>query len=228
MCFSAPASFAAAAVLAVAGVMTVREAKQPSRLPLAVIPILFCIQQIAEGFFWLVQTDAIAPQWERPSMLLFLVFAQVVWPVWVPLSMLLPEQNKKRRKLMWLLLGAGLLFALHAGYSLFTYPVQGFVMDNHIAYRINFPGNGWKWLRPTVYLSVTLLPALISSVRRMPLLGIAILISFIVTFMLYPDHVISIWCYFAAIISVVVLYILKARDTSETEMQMATPVTKIR
>ena len=53
MCFSSNASFGASAVLAVVGVVAIAKAKNtPGRL-FAAIPIIFSIQQFAEGMLWL-------------------------------------------------------------------------------------------------------------------------------------------------------------------------------
>ena len=54
MCFSASASFIAAAALATTGVATLRMASRPSELPFAAVPLLFGIQQFIEGLTWLV------------------------------------------------------------------------------------------------------------------------------------------------------------------------------
>jgi hypothetical protein len=55
MCFSAPVSFAASALLLSAGLYSLRLASQnnPRYLPLAAIPIAFGIQQACEGWVWL-------------------------------------------------------------------------------------------------------------------------------------------------------------------------------
>ena len=53
MCFSATGSFAVAAGLAGIGAVAVCRTKPPSHRLFAVIPLLFAIQQIAEGMVWL-------------------------------------------------------------------------------------------------------------------------------------------------------------------------------
>ena len=55
---------------------------------------------------------------------------------------------------------------------------------------------------------VTVLPTFISSIPRMWSVGLPIAVSFLVAKALYPDYIISIWCYFAAIISVLVIFLL--------------------
>lgn len=58
---------------------------------LAAVPLMFAAQQVTEGIVWLTIGD----QSERPENLaavaVFLVFALVVWPLWVPLSLLKAE-----------------------------------------------------------------------------------------------------------------------------------------
>ena len=49
MCFSATASFTAGVALLVVGTATARLASGRAELPLAVIPVLFGIQQLIEG-----------------------------------------------------------------------------------------------------------------------------------------------------------------------------------
>lgn len=49
MCFSAGASFAAGTALSIVGVLTVRNSRGARELPLALIPLLFGVQQLTEG-----------------------------------------------------------------------------------------------------------------------------------------------------------------------------------
>src|SRR5258708_7431556 len=89
MCFSAQASFAASAALLPAGVYCVGS---PLRwrwgmLLLALVPLAFSVQQFAEGLVWrgLEQGDALLVQ---NASVLFLFFAIVFWPFWIPLSLI--------------------------------------------------------------------------------------------------------------------------------------------
>ena len=53
MCFSAGASFGAAAVLSIVGAVAVIKAKTIPQGLFAAIPFIFSIQQVAEGMLWL-------------------------------------------------------------------------------------------------------------------------------------------------------------------------------
>ncbi len=98
MCFSAGASFTAGAVLTVIGVVSIRESHERQQIPFASIPLLFAIQQIFEGFVWLSFTnpDFAFTRWVSAYMFIFI--AQVVWPFWVPFSILMLEHSFGYRK----------------------------------------------------------------------------------------------------------------------------------
>ena len=53
MCFSATASFAAGTALSAVGGLTLRKSQGKVELPLALVPLLFGVQQFSEGFLWL-------------------------------------------------------------------------------------------------------------------------------------------------------------------------------
>src|SRR3954464_10641464 len=103
MCFSATGSFGVAAVIAGIGAVAAAQKKRPSHRMLAAVPLMFAGQQVAEGIVWLTIGD---PS-QRPAHLaavgVFLVFALVVWPVWVPLSLLKAERKPRRRRALGVL-----------------------------------------------------------------------------------------------------------------------------
>src|SRR5947209_3949007 len=85
MCFSAEASFAAGTALVPAGVYCLAAAarKKPAHLPLAAVPLLFGVQQFAEGVVWHALEHG-RPELVRPAALVFLFFALAFWPFWFP------------------------------------------------------------------------------------------------------------------------------------------------
>lgn len=68
----------------------------------------------------------------------------------------------------------------------------------------------------------TITPAFVSSVPRMWLFGIAVLLSYIVTAIFYADFIVSVWCFFAAVISALVYYILPSRSRAVEEINPVT------
>src|SRR5687767_3856596 len=124
MCFSSSASFIASAALFTVGVASIKAKSAPAQMPFAVIPLLFAFQQLCEGFLWLSFTNSEFSSWEKPSTYLFLIIAQIVWPFWVPYSVLLFEKDVKRKKALTILLGIGCFVSCYILYCLLFFPVQ--------------------------------------------------------------------------------------------------------
>jgi hypothetical protein len=209
MCFSASASFGASAVLATVGVASIRKVQTPSQLPFAAIPFLFAVQQFAEGLLWIALQDPAHRNWERGSTYIFLFFAQVVWPFLVPLSVLLMEKNRVRKRILFLFMAVGVFISFYLAYCITVFPAQAEIMGIHISYRFNYPFS-MGLLSGALYFIPTVLPPFFSSIKRMQLLGLTILISYAATLTFFPHHIISIWCYFAAALSVIVYSIVWA------------------
>lgn len=208
MCFSASASFVAGAVLFAGGVAAVKFSKNSRQLPLAVIPFIFSFQQFVEGMLWLSLTLPEFSGWKITFMYTFLIIAQVVWPTWVPFSIYRIEKKKKERKLLMILLIIGIVVSAALGYGLLTYPVDAAIRNYHIGYFLDVPSQ-FRVIPPIFYFIPTVFPAFVSSVKNMRSFGFAILISFVVTKIFYPENVISVWCYFAALMTILVVFILK-------------------
>ena len=89
----------------------------------------------------------------------------------------------------------------------------------HIDYGVNAPQQFLK-IAYLAYLAVTLLPFLITSKRKVWLLGAVIVVSYAVAAYFYSEYLLSVWCFFAAIISAVVWWIVgEARVTSRQQVQ---------
>src|SRR2546430_366407 len=98
MCFSAQASFAAAAFLLPGGVYCAGVAilRRPAYLPLAVVPFVFSVQQFCEGFVW-IGLDRGDAGLVTTAALAFLAFALGFWPFWVPFCVLFLEPRRTVR-----------------------------------------------------------------------------------------------------------------------------------
>ena len=104
MCFSPEASFAGGAIISVIGVATIRKVHKPSQILFAIIPIFFGLQQITEGLLWLTLPLTGYDMFQLISTYIFLTMAQVIWPVMIPLSVLLMEKSEKKKKILFALL----------------------------------------------------------------------------------------------------------------------------
>ena len=133
MCFSASASFIAAAALAASGVATLRLASRRSELPFAAVPMLFGIQQFIEGLIWLSFDNNLSVS---NSILTFgySIFSHVLWPIYVPFAVHLLERVHWRRQALLATQAVGMLVGLYLLYVLTQYPVTSRVLGQHIVY----------------------------------------------------------------------------------------------
>lgn len=213
MCFSAGASFGAGIILAIVGAGAIKEAKAPSQLMFAAIPLVFSIQQIIEGMVWLSFTNPAFLLWREQATYGFLVFAQVIWPAWVPLAILLMEKEKRRIRILEALSVLGIMVSVYLAFCLFSFPVRSEAANYHIAYFIDLPASiiSDKGL---FYIIVTVLSPFVSSTKKMWIFGLTILLSYLLTKFFFSQYVISVWCFFAAITSGTVFYILQRAGKS--------------
>lgn len=215
MCFSASASFAAGIILSAISVSTIKKVEKPSQIYFASIPLLFCIQQLSEGLLWLALTQSAYALFQNITTYIFLFFAQILWPFWLPFSLFKLEKNSRIKQKMKLFLGMGILVSFYLAYCLISFDVKAEIVGNHIFYNQDYPilfGN----YGDLIYIIATTVPPLISSVKHMWTLGVIIFSSYIITMLFYTDYVISVWCFFASIISVAVLYlIMQMKDSSK-------------
>jgi len=208
MCFSAGASFAGAAVISAIGIAAVREVHKPSQKLFATIPLFFAFQQVAEGVVWLSLKQGGDHSLQMAGAYIFLLMALVIWPMMIPMAVLRMEENIKKRKVMKWIFGAGLILSLYYAVCLVNLNVYPRINQFHIQYINDFP----KMLRHIafgIYGFVTIAPLFISSVKRVSIFGILIIISFVITGILYKEYLTSVWCFFASLISAVIYIIVR-------------------
>lgn len=208
MCFSPEASFSAAAVLTTIGIVTVKQVRQKRQLPFAVVPFLFAVQQFSEGILWLTLDKPSQYHWQISSAYFFLAFAQVVWPLWVPLSIAALETNPVRKKILVGLSVIGVIFSGLLAYGLIFYHSYVDLDCYHIHYVLMFPDYISK-ISIVAYPLSTVVPGLVSSFRRMRIMGIMLALSLILVELIYTKVVISVWCFFAALLSMYVYFIIR-------------------
>jgi hypothetical protein len=208
MCFSATASFVSGSVLTVAGAISLSSAKKNNQKLFAAIPMIFGIQQFLEGLLWLVLPDASNQEAIAILTFLFLFFAQVVWPLWVPLSVWVYEEDVKRKNTLLIFLIIGIFVAGYLAFCILNFDVSAVMKEHHIQYQLSFiqkivPISGW------LYFVTTVIPPFISTCHRLRILGTIIFLSFMVSKIYFNDYLISVWCFFAAILSILVILVVK-------------------
>jgi hypothetical protein len=202
MCFSATASFLTAAVVGGVGIIAITRTRNIRELPLASIPLFFAAQQFAEGGLWL--TLPVAPESAISSWLTqaYLVFALVFWPVFSPLAAFLVEPQQIRRRLIGICLAFGVVVAAYFLWLAVALPHSAEIVGAHISYRT---GSEAPVGAIGFYLLATTFGLLLSSHRTIVLLGLIVLAGYVATLYFYATAMTSVWCFFAAAASVVIV-----------------------
>src|SRR5271154_6653456 len=183
MCFSPQASFTAGIALTAIGVATVTKSKKNkgwSELPFAAIPLLFAAQQITEGFVWL-SLEYHWPGVQMISTFIYVIFAYVWWPLFIPLAIGLLEIVFWRKRIIQGLQCIGIAVGGYLLYYIVSYPIVARVVNSCIAYRIASPLD----LRPyaeVLYIIAALGPCFISSRTIANIFGAAAAASLLITY----------------------------------------------
>lgn len=208
MCFSASASFIAGAALTVVGVASVSQVRKPVHLVFASMPLFFAIQQICEGFVWLSLSDPNFVGWHVAVKYSFLVFAQIIWPFFIPLSFLLIEPDPKRRKIIRYFLSAGILGSGILTSRLLFFPAVAQIDGCHISYEIG-AYKAMQIVTGVLYIASIVIAPFFSSWRNGIVLAVVNVVSLVVTQVFYEAYLVSVWCFFAAIQSVIVFFVMR-------------------
>ncbi|MFO0966476.1 MAG: DUF6629 family protein [Gemmataceae bacterium] len=210
MCFSATASFAVSAALAPAGAYCLwRAARVNLRLiPFAALPLFFGAQQLCEGLVWhgLDHGDA---ELTRDASLAYLFFAVPFWPFWVPFSLFWAETRSRVRAFLLLMTSVALAYLwLYA--QIVAAPAQWLtteVLGHSIHYEFGslpafavIPQAAWR----IVYLVLICIPFLATRPGGVSARAAAVLVAaaFVVAYLFFWATFISVWCFFAAALSI--------------------------
>lgn len=186
------------------GVATVKKAKRKSEIPFAMIPLLFGIQQVVEGMLWLsFRFDS--PLLNVTMTYMFTLFSHVLWPMYVSFAIGLLETVAWRKKVIWAFQFIGIAVGLYLLYLVIRFPVTSEV-DEHIVY---VSPHFYKAPMMVLYLAATCVSSFFSSHKIINLFGVLALLFFMVAYWVHSVAFFSIWCFFAAVLSVVIYLYFK-------------------
>jgi hypothetical protein len=207
MCFSAEASFAVGGILVPTGVYCVQTVwtKNPRLIPIALIPLAFAVQQIAEGFVWtgLRHQDAALA---RSASLVFLFFALAFWPFWFAFLNAILETRPGRKRLF-----IGLSVLTSAWFWILFYPllvnpeILSIESVHHsLQYRYSELPVRQYIPRPALialYILSIAVPMMLGQnvFGKFPL--VFFLGSAVVAAVVFHYAFISVWCFFAAVLT---------------------------
>jgi Family of unknown function (DUF6629) len=221
MCFSVAASFSASAVLVPMGIYCVKKSVSLERpyWAFALLPLMFGIQQFFEGLVWL----AIEPDGggvTRLAALGYMFFSHLFWLIWIPFACYVVENSTIKRKVVFILIfiGAvhGLLMYIPLWFREDWLTVE--LVRQSIDYKATLLYDEYipRIIVRAFYALIILVPLLVASDRYIRIFGVIIATSVAISTVLFGYAFISIWCYFAAVLSFYIL-IMMLQKTKTTE-----------
>ena len=192
----------------VMGAVTTSRVRRGAEVPFALIPGLFGVQQLLEGALWLTFPDN-ASLVNSVLTHAYSFFSHVLWPTYVPIAVLLLEPETWRRKVLMAIAVAGTAVGLYLMYFLVTEPIVSEVVGRHISYK---SPHFYVAAVVTLYVLATCVSSLVSSCKTIRWFGAATFAALVAAYAFYAFWFISVWCFFAAVLSVIVLLHFRRRE----------------
>lgn len=208
MCFSAAASFAASAVLLPLGLYSVYKALKTNKdyLLFSFIPFIFSIHQFIQGLIWdTLHARSYVSLYH--SVLAFTFIAFFIWPFYIPLSIYAIEPNKRRKKIFLGLIFCGLALGLASYVPLLigVITVEVSIVKHSISYPVYQPVY-MQNIYTVFYALIVIISLFLSSIRKIRVFGILLLSAFLFSAVCYYYTITSVWCFFAALLSLYIIY----------------------
>ena len=186
-----------------AGALNLSEVKTKNELPFGSIPIFFGIQQTIEGVVWLSFSY---PVLNTIATYIYSIFANVLWPIFIPLSVFLVETDKNRKNILRMFFFVGISVGLYLLYFIFRNSVTSNIVGNSIYYKTP---ELYTSTIIAIYLIATCGSCLFSSHKIINMFGVIILFSFGIAAWFFIETFLSVWCFFSAILSILVYWHFK-------------------
>jgi hypothetical protein len=214
VCFSPEADLIGGIIVGGAGIDALRHVGHRREVALAALPVVFGIHQIIEAFTWWGLEGVVPASVGDAATWIYLAIAFLL-PVLVPIAVLSLEVNAARSRLVlpFVALGVGVSIMLLA--ALLTGPVSAEVAGRTIAYHASLEYGG---LLTALYVVATCGPLVLSSKTSVRVFGILNLATVTVLAWLMAARVISLWCAWAAVASIVIVIHFRTAKNPEPVM----------
>jgi hypothetical protein len=217
MCFSAEADLIAGAVVGGAGLEALRHVEDRRQLAIATLPVVFGAHQVIEAGVWW-GADGRAPACVADAATQGYLAIAFLLPLVVPLLLLFHEPSAaRRRRIVPLALVGGVVAAILLA-DLWDGPVVTTVHDRYISYDVGLDGGG---VIAVLYVAATCLPMLLVSNRRLRLFAVLNLAAVATLAWLLASGLISLWCAWAAVVSLLIVVEVRSSAARSRSAQTA-------
>ena len=210
MCFSPTADLVGSVVIGAIGVDVLRNVhRRHDHWAFAAQALRFGLHQFVETFVWWGLDGTVPHALGTVATWIYLLFAFVVLPTYVPVAIRALEPKGTRRRVMdgFVVLGAAVSVTLLV--AMFRGPVTASEAGHHISYGIDLP---LSVAIVAAYVVATCASALVSGFRQIALFGAINLAAVAVIAVLLINGFASVWCGWAAVTSAAIaLHVRRTR-----------------
>jgi hypothetical protein len=199
VCFSAQADVLGGVVVGAIGVDTIRHVRQRrGHVLLAALPLLLAWHQLDEAFVWWGLQGHVSAGVGRVATWLYLLFAFVVLPVYIPAAVLALEPPGRRRTWIAVCVALGAVVSIALLAAMVRGPVTAELGDRHLVYSTGLESGA---LIVAAYVVATCGALVFSGYRDVAVFGVGNLIAVAVLARVTLDGFASLWCAWAAVTS---------------------------
>jgi uncharacterized protein DUF6629 len=220
VCFSPQADFTASVLVGAVGVETLRRVRARRELLVGALPLAFALHQFTEGFVWLGLRGEVSGGLAHAATDIYVIYAYTVLPVIVPVGLYLIEPSSRRRHWVLPFIALGLLVGGYMLWQVTQYPIYASEQASCINYATNTP---LEVQAAVAYVIATCAPALLSSRRYLQWFGVVNLVGVAIAFSVREAEFTSVWCVYAALVSVLILEHFRRQRRLEGRMSSTRP-----
>jgi hypothetical protein len=214
MCFSPQADLVGGLVIGAIGVsVAINVHRRRDHLAFAALPLLFAAHQLTEAFVWWGLQGQVASSVGVVATWLYLLFAFVVLPIYVPVAIRALELPGRRRNVMSAFVALGVVVSILLLAAMIRGPVTASLGHNHLAYNIKLHAG---LLIVGAYVIATCGSAIFSGYRHIAIFGVINLVAVAIIARLTIDGFASVWCGWAALTSLAIAAHIRFARPHET------------
>ncbi|KJE20338.1 hypothetical protein FF36_05396 [Frankia torreyi] len=204
----------AAVVIGGVGVDAARHVRTGAQWPLAALPLLFAGHTLVEAFVWWGLRGDVSGRVQTVATVLYLIFAFLVLPVYVPVTVLVLEHVPRHRPIEIITLVAGVICAAGLAVALISKPFTARPEGHHIVYHVHLHAGP---VIIALYLVSTCGALIVSGRRFLRWFGVFNLAAVALLAWVATEAVTSLWCAWAAVTSMAVAAYLRSAGPADVD-----------
>ena len=204
------ADLVAGTALVPVAVLTLRKVSDRRELLFASLPALFSAHQLLEVAVWAGLDGRVSAGLAELAMRAYLFIAWPLLPAYMPLAVMLIDPG--RRALMKPLLALGVIVSVYLAFVVLANPVEVIRHAHGLEY-LTVVSHPLVWA--VLYIVAVIGPLLLSSHRWIVAFGVCNLVGLLAVAYFYLQSFASLWCFFAAGSSILILMHMTRRKTPD-------------